>query len=291
MPKQAQFSRQQRFNWYKQVEQYEKPVKELCQIFDISRKTYYYWYKKDHPWLMSHNYQSTKKQPNIKLTPEVRKFIEEQKLITNYGPLKMRMLAKRRLGIDLSTTIIYRYYRKRGLIRKPQKRTPWYEPMKRAVVVQTPGQAAQIDVKYVWDGVRKFQFSVYDPFTCKYHFTIFETKESKNAIIALENAEKYFGFKISSVQTDNGSEFRSVFHDWLTEHNIRHFFIPKHSPYWNAQVERVHKTIDDEFYLNPLRVWLTAKDWLYYYNYERLHLTLKGLTPHEKYLQSVTIDC
>jgi hypothetical protein len=75
---------------------------------------------------MSHNYQSTKKQPNIKLTPEVRKFIEEQKLITNYGPLKMRMLAKRRLGIDLSTTIIYRYYRKRGLIRKPQKRTPWY---------------------------------------------------------------------------------------------------------------------------------------------------------------------
>lgn len=290
MPKQTQFTRQQRFNWYKQARQYHRPVKEVCQIFGISRKTYYYWHKRDYG-LTDHNYQSIKRQPNVKLTYEVKKFIEEQKLITNYGPLKMKMLVKRKLNIDVSTTIIYRFYQRKGLIRKPQKKAPWYKPMKRAIVVCKPGEGVQMDVKYVWDGTRKFQFSALDPFTCKHHFTVFNTKESKNAIVAFCNAEKYFGFKILSVQTDNGSEFRSVFHDWLTKHNIRHYFIPKHSPYWNAQVERVHKTVDDEFYLNPLRVWKTVEEWLHYYNFERIHLTLKGLTPHEKYLKSVTLDC
>jgi len=291
MPKQAQFSRQQRSHWYKQVEQCSRSVKEVCQVWGISRKTYYYWYKRDHYWLSSHNHQGSKRQPNTKLTYLVRKFIEEQKLITNYGPLKMKLLVKKKLGLDVSTTIIYRYYKRKGLIRKPQKRAPWYQPMKKAVVVRQPGEAVQIDVKYVWDKQRRYQFSVYDPFTSMYHFTVFDTKESKNAIIALLNAEKYFGFKILSVQTDNGSEFRSVFHDWLTKHNIRHYFIPKHSPYWNAQVERVHKTIDDEFYLNPYRVWKTIDEWLHYYNYERIHLSLKGLTPYEKYLESVTKRC
>lgn len=149
-----------------------------------------------------------------------------------------------------------------------------------------------MDVKYVYESsLRKFQFSVFDPFTCKYYFKVFTTRESQNAIIVFLEAQKYFGFKILSVQTDNGSEFRGYFHDWLTQNNIQHYFIPKSSPYWNAQVERVHRTIDDEYYLNPLRVWKTSYEWLDYYNFERLHETLSGLTPQEKLLQYVTLDC
>lgn len=56
-------------------------------------------------------------------------------------------------------------------------------------------------------------------------------------------------------------------------------------------VERVHKTIDDEYYLNPYRVWKTPYEWLHYYNYERIHLTLDGLTPKEYYKKCVTLDC
>lgn len=81
-----------------------------------------------------------------------------------------------------------------------------------------------MDVKYVYEeGARKFQFSVLDPYTLKYHFTIFPTRESKNAIVAFQNAEEYFGFKIVSIQTDNGSEFRGDFHDWLTKSHIAHY--------------------------------------------------------------------
>jgi hypothetical protein len=292
MPK-AKYDREQRINWYREVDKYHRNVKETCEIFGISRKCYYKWRMRDFG-KTGNRYYPAKNQPNLKLTWELCKFIEEQKLITNYGPLKMKMLVKKKLGLEISTTIIYRYYRRRKLIRRAQKKLPWYEPMKNALVINRYGEGVQMDIKYVYEnGARRYQFSVFDPYTEKYHFTIFPTKESRNAIVAFRRAERYFGFKILSVQTDNGSEFRGCFHKWLGKKkiNIPHYFIPKKSPWWNANVERVHKTIDDEFYHNPLRVWKTPYEWLQFYNFERIHLTLNGLTPQEKLLQSVTLDC
>jgi len=140
---------------------------------------------------------------------------------------------------------------------------PWYEPMKNHLVVKGAGEGVQMDVKYVYPkGQREYQFSVLDPYTESYHCTVLEAKTSNNAIIALQNAQKYFRFPIVSIQTDNGSEFRGNFHTWLVKHDIPHYFIPKHSPYWNVQVERIHKTVDDEYYLNPNRPWKTLAEWI-----------------------------
>ena len=99
----------------------------------------------------------------------------------------MKMLVKKKLGVNLSTTIIYRYYQRKKMIRKPQKRLAWYQPMKSALKITKPGYGVQMDVKYVYEnGIRRYQFSVLDPFTEKYHFTIFDTKESKNSIRAFK---------------------------------------------------------------------------------------------------------
>lgn len=289
MPK-AKYDRELRFNWYLQVDKYHKSVKEVCQIFGISRKCYYKWRLRDYG-KRGNKYLPAKNQPNTKLVYEVRQFIEQQKVLTNYGPLKMKLLVKRELEINISATIIYRYFKRRHLIRKPQRRLPWYEPMKNRLTIVKPGQGVQMDVKYVYENnIRQYQFSVLDPYTEKYYFSIFSTKESANAITVLKSAEKYFGFKIESIQTDNGGEFRGVFHNWLTKQNISHYFIPKKSPWWNANVERVHRTVDDEYYLNPYRSWKTVYEWLEYYNFKRIHLTLNGLTPQQK-LESVTLDC
>lgn len=290
MPSPIKYDRLQRFHWYLQVDKYGKSVKDTYRIFGISRKCYYKWRARDYG-KRGNIYLPTKHQPNTKLIWEVRKFIEEQKRITNYGPLKMRCLVKRELGIDVSTTIIYRYYKRKKLIRRPQKKLPWYEPMKQALTIRKPGEGVQLDIKYTYENTaREFKFSVFDPDTKKYHFTVFPTKESKNAVSAYQRAEKYFGFRILSVQTDNGGEFRSDFHRWLTKRKIPHYFIPKKSPWWNSNVERVHRTIDDEYYQNPYRIWQTAYQWLDFYNFKRIHLSLNGLTPQEK-LESVTLDC
>ena len=291
MPSPIKYDRSQRFHWYLQVDKYGKTVGEVGKIFGISRKTYYKWRGRDYGQ-RGNSRSSAANQPRLKLTEEVRRFITEQKQLTNYGPLKMRLLVKRELGLNLSTTVIYRYYRRRKLIRRPQKKLPWYQPMKEALLIKKPGEGVQLDVKYVYElGTRQYQFSVFDPYTKKYHFTVYQTKESKNAISAFRRAERYFGFKIISVQTDNGGEFRGDFHRWLTKSKLAHYFIPKKSPWWNSNVERVHRTIDDEYYQNPYRSWKTVYDWLDYYNFKRIHLSLLGLTPQEKLLQSVTLDC
>ena len=283
------YPKEKRILWYQSVDRYKRSVKETCKIFHISRKTYYKWRKRD--FRGGGNSVHSKLQKNTKLTYEVCEFIVKQKYKTNYGPLKMRMLIKKKLDIDVSTTIIYRFYLRRKLIRKPQRRNPWFAPIKHALAINEPGIGVQMDIKYVYEkGVRKYQFSVFDPYTEMYHFTVCDTKESKNAIKAFKRAQKYFKFKILSIQTDNGSEFRGYFHRWLDNHNLPHYFIPKSSPWWNGKVERVHRTMDEEYYQNVYRVWKSPLQWLEYYNYERLHLSLDGLTPIEK-RESVTLDC
>lgn len=286
------YPRGERNKWYAQVEVKHRSVKEVCSIFGISRQCYYRWHRLDRA--LRRRFRTdlpAKNQPNTKLTLAVQDLIYQTKLKTNYGPEKMRRYVKKRLGLTLSTTIIYRFYRKKKLIRKPQKQRPWYEPLKQKLSIQRPGEGVQMDVKYVYEsGRRKYKFSVFDPYTRMYDFLICDSKESKNSITAFLHAQAYFGFTITSVQTDNGSEARGEFHIWLTERKVPHYFIPKKSPWWNANVERVHRTIDDEYYQNPLRIWETPYEWLDYYNTERLHLSLGDLTPREK-LKSVTIDC
>lgn len=288
----VKYGREERNKWYAQVEIKHLPVKEVCQIFGISRQCYYKWHRTDRQFRRIYRMDlPAKNQPNTKLIPEVKDLIRKVKFKTNYGPEKMKRYLWKKIHLQVSTTIIYRFYRKAKLIRKPQKKLPWYDPMKQKLTVKSPGEGVQMDVKYVYEsGSRRYKFSVFDPFTKLYFFMIFKTKESKNSIKAYVEAEKYFGFKILSVQTDNGSEARGEFHTWLTKNNITHYFIPKKSPWWNCNVERVHKTIDDEYYHNPFRIWTNPYQWLEYYNTERLHMTLGDLTPREK-LKSVTIDC
>ena len=283
------YPKDERIRWYRAVDKEKQTVKDVCEIFHIPRKTYYKWRK--HDFRGGGTYVPHKEHPNTKMTSEVKKIIEEVKFKTNYGPLKMQMHVDKIHHIQISTTIIYRFYKVKRLIRKPQKKSPWFAPMKHKLRITHQGEGVQCDVKYVYeDGKRKYQFSIFDPFTELYHFTICDTKESKNAITALHKAQRYFGFTIQSVQTDNGSEYRGVFHQYCEKYNIPHYFIPKKSPWWNAQVERVHRTIDEEYYHNPHRVWASPIHWLEYYNTERIHLTLDGLTPREK-LESVTCRC
>lgn len=270
----------ERNNWYKQVYSCGKSVKETCEIFGISRKKYYKWHNRDHG--SKRSYRNRLPHPNCKLTNEIKYFITKTKRRTNYGPAKMKIAVKRQFGVDVSTTVIYRYYKRKKLIRKPQRKQPWYEPLKEPLLIEKQGQGVQLDTKYVYHhGVRMYQFSVLDPYTKMHYHIIRSTKHSYHAVDALKESQAYFGFTIESVQTDNGSEYRGDFHTWCTKNNLPHYFIPKKSPYWNGHVERVHRTIDEEYYHNPYREWTTRIEWLRYYNHERIHLSLNGLTPYE----------
>lgn len=271
-----------RNKWYFLIEQAGKSVNEVCSWYCISRKTYYKWRKLDHG---SRTYIPRAVHPDTKIKGEVKVFVSEEKLRINYGPKKMKLLLKRRFGLTISTTAIYKFYKKKGLIRRPQKKLPWYTPLKDPVIPRKPGDVVQVDTKYVWiDNRRKYQRTFVDIYTGFHHAVIVESLEAKSTVTAFLEAEKVFPFPILGVQSDNGSENRGVFHQYLGERGIAHYFIPKSSPNWDGAVERAHGVIDQEFYLNPTRPWKTLSEYLRWYNYERIHegKYLNGLIPIEK---------
>ena len=272
-----------RAKWYFLVEKAGKTVNEVCELYMISRKTYYKWKRKD---LGSRMYISKKEHPETKIKGEIKIFICEEKRRINYGPRKMKLLIKRRFGVDISTTALYKFYKKKDLIFRPQKKLQWYTPLKEAVIPKVPGDVVQMDAKYVWeDGMRQYQRTFMDIYTGMQFATVTTTMTSEDTINAFLEAEASFPFKILGIQTDNGSENRGEFHQYLAQKGIAHYFIPKSSPTWDGAVERAHGVIDQEYYFNPRRTWKTLEEYLHFYNYERIHLGkyLNGMIPIEKF--------
>lgn len=272
-----------RQKWYFLVEKTGKTVDEVCKMYMIPRKTYYKWKKIDQG---DREYVSRKEHPETKLKGLIKEFVVKEKLRINYGPRKMKLLLKRRFDLSVSTTAIYNLYLKKDLIRRPQKKLPWYKPIKELVIPLKPGGVIQMDAKYIWqDNMRKYQRTFIDIFTGTQFATVTDTMTSEDTVRAFEKAERYFLFKILGVQSDNGSENRGEFHQYLGKKGIAHYFIPKSSPTWDGEVERAHGVIDQEYYLNPTRPWKTLDEYLEFYNFERIHLGkyLNGLIPIEKF--------
>lgn len=286
-----------RFRWYRQVEEYGKTVEQVCDIFGMSEKTYYKWYKLDHG-LGNNQYKNRAEHPHTKIKGRVRVMLVETKRTYNYGPAKMKVYLREHAGVDVSTTAIYEFMKKRGLIRKPQKKQTWYAPMKEPYRATNPGENVQLDVKYVpgQDGCWDYQFRFMDTVTNLQYAINLPFKNARSTIKALHGAERYFPFQISGIQTDNGGENRGVFHDYLLKTNVTHRYIPKRSAPWNGKVERANRSVDDEFYLNLERPWRKIHQYTRWYNHERPHLgrDMNGLTPYQKYLsltaQTLTLE-
>lgn len=276
-----------RFLWYRQVEECSKSVDEVCGIFQISRKTYYKWYRIDHG-LFPGVRKPRKSHPQLKIVFGVRRVICEAKEKYNYGPKKMSLYVKRELGVLVSPSAIYKFYKRRGLIRKPQKKQVWYTPMRRPFFASVPGENVQLDVKYVPGPERSwnYQFRFIDTVTNLQYATDLPLKDARSTIRAYEAAARSFPFVIQGIQTDNGGEFRGAFHAYLDLMGITHRYIPKRSAPWNGKVERANRSIDDEYYHNYTRPFETLRQYTHWYNNKRPHLGkgMDGITPYEKFL-------
>ena len=210
----------------------------------------------------------------------------------------MQIRIKDEFDIEVSTTAIYYFMKKKELIRKPQKKQKWYSPLKEPFKASKPGENIQLDVKYVPGPDRGwlYQFRFVDTVTNIQYAIDMPSKRAMSTIKVLQGAERYFPFDITGIQTDNGGEFRGVFHEYLVRRNITHRYIPKRSAPWNGKVERANRSVDDEFYLNYGRPWNTVRSYTNWYNHKRPHLGkgMNGLTPYQKFQslesKSVTLE-
>ena len=146
---------------------------------------------------------------------------------------------------------------------KPKKRkrkTP-----RKTTKTNYPGELVQVDVKYVplecigfeSDVDRYYQITAIDVFTRKRYIKLVKEHSTyETAKFAME-LEKKLGFKIKTIQTDNGKEFTnnaidtpktSLFQKVLKKLGIKHITTRPYSPWQNGHVERSHRTDNELFY-------------------------------------------
>lgn len=285
------YNRDVRARWYLLADRDGQPIHKICTTFGISRKTYYKWRHRD-LGPSDHRYRSRKLHPQAKLTGRVRLLVHDLKTRYNYGPRKMAIVLRVQYEITVSPSALYKFFKKRHLIRKPQRKLPWYRPMRERYVARRPGENVQMDTKYVPgpDQTWVYQFRCIDQVTGLQAAVDRAGKTAADAIIALRIARRSFPFPILGIQTDNGGEFRGMFAVVVQRLGITHRFIPKRSAPWNGKVERANRSVDDEYYLNPERPWSSLAQYVRWYNHERPHLGrgMNGMTPIQKLHQYLT---
>jgi hypothetical protein len=113
---------------------------------------------------------------------------------------------------------------------------------------------------------------------------------SKNSKIFLEEIIKELSFKIHTIQTDNGSEFKKYFDKAIAEMDkVKHVWSYPRSPKTNGYVERFNRTVQEEYINYEIDVATynlklfddKLNEWLIYYNTVRPHQSLGYKTPNE----------
>ena len=165
---------------------------------------------------------------------------------------------------------------------------------------QTPGHHVQVDVKFLIfkddrEGkIKRYQYTAIDDTTRIRALKVYDRHTQQNAIDFVEYVVKKFPFRIHTIRTDNGHEFKWQFHWHLEkELGISHVYIKPRSPNLNGKVERSHRTDKREFYqMLTYKGDVDLKDklneWEKFYNYVRPHGALNGKTPYEVLREKLT---
>lgn len=274
----------------------KKNVRYLCRLFGIGKSTFYRWKKSYNP----HNLNSIKYRSK---RPRKTRCIDWS-IVVNICNWKRKKRNRKKshyylyqLWLKQDKTppccpkTIYNWWKRRGLIdtskRRKRRKTKLFNQ------AQNPGELVQIDVKYL-EGKKRFQYTAIDvvsKWRYLYVYRKFNQLNSVNFVQRLVSRARKKGITITRIQTDNGSEFQSVFTKYLASIGIKHQYTWVRTPDQNGCVERSHRTDDDEFYhqedirdMNLDELNLALEKWTNYYNSERLHFSLNFDTP-EEYLE------
>jgi putative transposase len=155
-----------------------------------------------------------------------------------------------------------------------------------------PGDLVQIDTVHYVDrltGERRYIFTVIDLFSRMSYALCFDRMLPGNALRTVLAAERYFGFNIKVLQSDNGPEFSKWFTAMVEAGGYRtHRHTRIHRPNDNAHIERFNRTLREECIGDHMSCRETTEKineklgtFIDFYNYERLHLGLQCRVPVE----------
>ena len=167
-------------------------------------------------------------------------------------------------------------------------------PRPKGLTASKPGEIVQIDTMYISaDNSRGYIFQVNA--TCRYSKwscgMVFRSASAENATKLLKKLLKTAPFKIEAIQTDQGSEFRGKFERVCEANQLTFYVNHPHSPKQNAVVERLNRTVREDFYSvksrpthNLAALNRKVNKYFEFYNERRPHQSL-GNIPPMKFLQ------
>src|SRR4051812_18335455 len=277
-----------------------RTVAKTCRHFGISRQAFYKWkkrYEADGDSGLCDRSRAPHRSPRATAKEVVSKVLHLRQTY-HFGPGKIADYLKRFHQTAIARSTVHRLLIRHGLNRLPanQKHRPlkkrWHRYEK-----PRPGHRVQIDVKFLErlpsTGKRLYQFTAIDDCTRIRVLKVFDACNQRTAIQFINDVRKRLPFRILTIQTDNGAEFQTQFHNHLHDLDIRHVYIRPRSPHLNGKVERSHRVDDQEFYqlldADGIRDDIhlfndKLKEWEDYYNYHRPHGALDGQTPYERLL-------
>ena len=108
----------------------------------------------------------------------------------------------------------------------------------------------------------------------------------QNAIAFADDVTRTFPFRIQTVRTDRGHEFQALLHWHRADQGIQHVYIKPRTPPLNGQVERSHRTDQQEFYQllsykGDVDLEPRLAEWERFSNFDRPHGAFAGQTPYE----------
>lgn len=278
-----------------------------CERLGKHPSYYYYWKKRYEAggWrALQDRSRRPKSMPRLSGEDKVKAVVKMRKQ-TGYGKERLSIYLEEQ-GVKIPASTVGNILKRAGLLLKKRRYKTQKKHVKRYNLLY-PGQRVQMDIKYVPmelcpPGQQYYQYTVIDEHTRLRYLAWHDSIWTLNSVKTLKRAEKYFGFKIESVQTDNGIEFTFNYTAQLTaqhqepkEHpldiycqqkNLQHKLIPPGQKEINGKVERSHRIDDEEFYrrhkrfknLKSLR--RKGRKWLYDYNFNRKHSALNYMTPN-----------
>ena len=263
-------------------------VSQAANKYGVHRTTIWRWIKKTKDLKIYGNSfiwtkSSTPRTHPRRLKPEVTdKIIELRKKLRRCSPIIHAHLKE--LGIKVSLSSVERTIKRRGLTRK-RKQLKDYKPFPRPKA-DYPGALVEVDtIHFVRTNYGRFYiYAVIDVFSRLGYAEYKPHLSGRESLKVVLNAQKYFGFKFETVQTDNGGEFPPALGYALRKLKIkfRHSRIRK--PNDNAHVERFIRTIQEESLSGRLEekcIPNKLQRYIEYYNHKRFHLGINCQTPAE----------
>ena len=182
------------------------------------------------------------------------------------------------------------------------------EPMKaskRKIIKEKAGELAHVDTHYLPKGIiandnkRYYLFGIIDSCTRVAWVELIDDIKSLSVMFAglrsFNIMADYYKIKFKELLSDNGPEFgkktskNKQYHPFerlLIELDIKHRYIRPYRPQTNGKIERFWRTLNQDlleetYFESKAHLKEELLQYLYYYNQERPHQSLKGISPNK----------